>query len=291
MSPLTPPPIWPHAGVDAWWAQAQSFFDAATIPFDAAQAVGAAVDRVGYAFAAGYVAALDTLVPRRRGSGPAALCATEAGGAHPRAIETEARGDALHGEKTFVTLPQLADDLYVLAKEGEADGRASLGLFRIPRDARGVTLVALPTLPFVPEIGHARVRFDGAPIAERLDGDGWVDWVRPFRTIEDIHVHGAVLAFLVASFRRWGGAPEPLEGAMAISAGLRALAGGDPSHPETHLALAGAIEQTNAVVASLDWSRAPAETQALWERDRPLLEVASKAREARRLRAWQRLEG
>lgn len=287
MSPLAPPPVWPHAGVDAWWARARPFFDAASIPFDAAQAVGAAADRVGYAFAAGYLAALEALAPK---PGPAALCATEAGGAHPRAIETEARGAALHGEKTFVTLPQLADDLYVLAREGEADGRAILGLFRVRRDSPGVTLIDLPTLPFVPEIGHARVRLDGAPIAERLDGDGWTDWVKPFRTIEDIHVHGAVLSFLVASFRRWG-ARQPLERALATLASLRTLAGLDPSHPETHIALAGAIEQTKAFVESLDWSSAPGEARALWERDRPLLEVASKAREARRVRAWQRLEG
>src|SRR5438094_653029 len=53
---------------------------------DRAAAAGFAADRLGYAFAGGYRAALARLVPAVTGS--ACLCATEAGGGHPRFIRT-----------------------------------------------------------------------------------------------------------------------------------------------------------------------------------------------------------
>src|SRR5690606_8056571 len=105
----------------------------ATCPFDGAfeRALwgGFEADRLGYAFVAGYQAALDRLlaiaavdaVPRR--SQRMSLAATESGGAHPRAIATtlEAQPDGsfvLRGEKTFATLASAADELLVVASIG-----------------------------------------------------------------------------------------------------------------------------------------------------------------------------
>lgn len=285
MTLLAPPDPWPHEGVAAWWARAAPIALRAP-PFDLAIEVGARADRLAYAFAGGYLGALNALLPDRDRGRTAALCATEAGGAHPRAIATALEGDRLTGEKTFVTLAEHADDLYVLAKEGERDGRALLVFVRVHADADGVTRTRLPALPFVPEIEHAAVRFEGAQIAERLPGDGWVDYVRPFRTVEDVHVHAALLAFVIACARRWGWPPEVVERGLSILGSLRAIASADPSSPETHLALAGAIDLSAQLVGSLDWAAAPEAARARWARDRALLSVASKARAKRRERAW-----
>ena len=55
--------------------------------------------------------------------------------------------------------------------------------------------------------------------------------------------------------------------------------------------VAGLLAETRALVEQLDAAlpRAPEAERLRFVRDRPLLEVAGKAREARRARAWQRL--
>ncbi len=256
-----------------------------------AVALGARADRLAYVFAGGYLAALRALVPQESPRTMAALCATESGGAQPSAIETTFADGRITGDKTFVTLGCHAEVLFVLAKEGhDVGGRPRLALARVESNAPGVVVTALPGLPFVPEIGHARVRLDGAP-AERLEGDGWGDYVRPFRTIEDVHVHLAYVAWQLASSRRWGGDPAAFERGLGIVCSLRDLSLEDPSAPSTHLALAGVIAATEAYADAVDWSLAPAADRARWERDRALLRVASKVRERRRARAWDRIRG
>ena len=91
------------------------------------------------------------------------LCATDAGGAHPRSIATrlDKRGGALvlNGEKTFATLAPLADELLVVASRGlEADGKNRLRLVRVKPTAAGVEIVPRDPMPFAPELPHALVR-------------------------------------------------------------------------------------------------------------------------------------
>ena len=45
------------------------------------------------------------------------------------------------------------------------------------------------------EVGLDRVRVEASAV---LPGDGYADYVKPFRTIEDAHVHCALLGYLVA---------------------------------------------------------------------------------------------
>src|SRR4051794_33017827 len=61
---------------------------------------GARADRLGYAFAIGYSAALEALV----GEGDAALCVTEDGGNHPKAIQTRLVDGRVTGSKRWATL-------------------------------------------------------------------------------------------------------------------------------------------------------------------------------------------
>ena len=160
-------------------------------------------------------------------------------------------------------------------------------LVSIAPDAEGVTLEALPPTPFVPEIPHAAVRFDGAR-GEPLAGDGWSDFVRPFRTVEDIFVQAAALAFVGATAVRLGWESAHAEGAAALLLSFERLAELDPSAPATHLALAGAIDAATRLVAACEseWDDASEAMRDRWRRDRPLLKIASKAREARRAKAW-----
>lgn len=279
--------------VSTWWDAHRAGASRERTPFESAVLGGASADRLAWAFAAGYEAALARLLPERNTSLAAALCATEKGGAHPRAIATTFVDGVLEGEKTFVTLGSLADELLVLAKAGRGeslDGHAELVLVSVARETEGVILRSLGDLPFVPEIPHAEVRFDAVRGAVRVPGDGWRDHVRPFRTIEDVHVHAAFLAFWIAGGRRWGWPSAAAEHGAALLVSLAGLSVADPSSPSTHIALAGVIAATRALVTEHDasWASAPEVDRARWQRDRPLLEVAGKARALRLARAWER---
>ena len=91
---------------------------------------------VGFAFASGYQSALRALVPELAVDDFSALCATEKGGNHPRAIQTRLsaanEGLELVGEKSFVTGGTFADSLLVLAQDEAQQGdRPALKLVRV----------------------------------------------------------------------------------------------------------------------------------------------------------------
>lgn len=264
-------------------------------PIDQAFLGGLAARGLGLAFSAGYHAALRALVPALPPSSLTALCVTEAGESHPRAVRTSLSPSGadrflLRGEKSFVTFADRADELLVAARAGEdASGRPALRIARVPAKRAGVRVERLPPLPFAPDVPHGRVLFEDAEIeaSDLLPGDGYEDYVKPFRTVEDAHVFGALLGYLVGVARRAPWPPEAKERLLALALSVRAVALLDPKRRETHLALAGAIDAVRAFLRDVDplWSRAPEDERARWHRDRPLLEIAGKARDARLARA------
>lgn len=256
-------------------------------PVERAVVGGARADRVGHAFAIGYASALEALV----GEGNASLCVTEDGGNHPRAIETRLVDGKVTGTKAWATLADRAAHLLVVARDGSDDaGRPRLRVVRVRRDAPGVTLAAAPAA-FVPEIAHARVTLDGVA-GEVLPGDGYADYVKPFRTVEDIHVHAALVGYLIGAARERGFARGLIERLAMAAAALAALGAADAKSPATHVALAGVFATTAALIAELEaaWSVVPDEEWQRWQRDRAILQVAGRARGERLTRAWQALE-
>ncbi len=283
----TPEPI---ATLAIWHARHRALAQAHEEPILAAIAAGAGTDRLAWAFGSGYQCAgrsLFGLEPGRLG----ALCATERGGAHPRAIETRLTEGALYGEKCFVTFGLEAEALIVIASEGtDADGRNRLRAVQVDRSAGGLTFEPLPETPFVPEISHARLRLDGTR-GLVLDGDGYLDFLKPFRTIEDTHVFAAALAHMVTLANAAHFDDAFREHAAALLASLVEIARMPPLAPATHLALSGAQAGLQLLVDEIDRRSAelPSNTAALWTRDRPLFSVAEKARRARRQAAWSSL--
>jgi acyl-CoA dehydrogenase len=262
-------------------------------PIDAALLGGAAADRVAFAFAAGYRAALAALWPGLPEGAVPAFAATEAGGVHPRAIETRLEASThVTGHKRFVTFADQADTLLVVAGEGTgADGRNRLRVARVDARGPGVTLRPLPETPFTPEIAHAEVLLERAPVVEVLPGDGYDRYLKPFRTIEDVHVHAAMLGHVLGVAQR-SGWPQPLrERLVAAIAAVRAVAAADPTAPEVHVALAGCIAVARSLIDETEehWALARDDVRERWSRDRALLRVAEKARGQRLVSAWERL--
>ncbi len=288
----------PHEAPDirAWWNRVDAEL-ADCAPFERAVLAGMRTDRLGYAFVGGYESALRRMLPDLPGGKTAALCVTEEGGGHPRAIRSTLRpeGDGwrLDGSKKFITLGTEADLLLVAASVGEdGEGRNRLRMALIPRDADGVTLAPMPELPFVPEIPHAEVRFENVRVGEGelLPGDGYARYVKPFRTFEDIHVNAGILGYLLGVARRSGWPPEAIERLIALTMLLGELGAGDASDPGVHVALGGYFTLFREALAAVEphWELAPEDVRNGWHRDVALFQVAGKARAQRLATAWQR---
>jgi acyl-CoA dehydrogenase len=193
--------------------------------------------------------------------------------------------------------------LYVVARDGsDVDSRPHLRVAAIDATRTGVRFVTMPATPFVPELSHGEVVLEEVLVAESelLPGDGYTNYVKPFRTVEDLHVNAAVLAYLLHAARRHQAPAELVERLFATIVCVRALAAAESDASGTHLALAGLLALVrplvDEVVAHLagfaNRSRGPAnaiDEHARLVRDLPLLGIATKARETRRANAWAAL--
>jgi hypothetical protein len=283
--------------LDAWWHRHRASCERFDSTIDAALAAGFDADRLGYAFASGYQCAGEAMFGDRLRARRAAFCATEGGRTDPSAMATRLEphdgGWKLNGEKSFVTFGAEAEILAVVASVGtDASGRNRLKVVLL-EPGPGIELERLEATPFVPEIPHASVRFRDVevPSDHVLEGDGYDRYLKPFRTVEDLHVHAAAIAWLLRLARRGALEEDAIETCLTAVSSLRQLASEDPFRPETHLALAGTMAVTRRFIEAMEplFARSDDTTRERWQRDRPLLSVAGTARALRREAAWRRL--
>ncbi len=285
--------------VDDAWRRHRALASRFPVAVDLAAAAGFGSDRLGYAFMSGYQAALAALLPERATDRLTALCATEQGGGRPSAIRTSlTRGRdgelTLSGTKSFVTLGSSAQRLIVVASEGADEaGRNRLRVVVVDSAARGAQVRELPQLGFIPEIPHAELILTDVRVApdDVLDGDGYLLYLKPFRTLEDVHVFAAVFGWLLRVARSVGWPSTVQERILATIVALRSIAIDDPTSPAIHVAFGGVFAQAGDVLTAIEplWPVADATTRSRWERDRPLLAIAGKVRAMRLEAAWREL--
>lgn len=262
--------------------------------FERAVLGGLAADRLGLAFAAGYRSALLHLTGE---SGLAAVCITEEGGGHPRAIRTQLKRDGdsvvLSGAKQWATLAGRAKSLLIAASVGEKEGRNQLRMVRVPIDAEGLTLHEMPPTPFIPEIPHYRLTLEGVtvPADAVLPGDGYGRWIKPFRTVEDIHVIAAAASYVVSVGRDAGWPAEALAEGFVVLSALANLVDRPPLDPATHLTLGGVLTAFEGWLDRVGghWEALEEPVRTRWTRDRGVLGVAGRVRAARFARAAEGL--
>jgi hypothetical protein len=280
-----------------WWPQHRAIAREHQGSIQQAIVGGFVADRVGWAFASGYQAALHALFPDAPADRLCALCVTEADGNSPKAIKSTFRkngsGWILNGAKKWTTLGPEGSLFFVAARDEAASGeRPAIRILAVSSESSGLTIQKMPDTRFVPEVPHAQLKFDNVESASLLPGDGYELYVKPFRTVEDIHVQAAILAYLMREAQRlaW---PEPwIERLSALLAALSTLSNMPPADAETHVGLAGALQISRELVEEADalWLKSATDPATLrWQRDRELLKVASQARERRAKRAWERL--
>ena len=303
----------PHSGVGvadcAGWLATHRAYCAVSLdreseslaswPFAAAVFAGFKAERIAHAFLGGYQAALRELCPTVTGA--IALCATEESGAQPKAIQCKISESGpnewiIEGSKRWVSTVESSGKLIIIAAEPGADeAHKVLRAICVELTHPGVSLQPMPATPFVPEITHAKVRFDAVrvPGDALLPGDGYNQYLKPFRTIEDIHLHGAVVGYLLATARRSHWLPVHTQRLLALVVALAGLSNGNDLSPAKHLALDGIFEQFAAAIAGFEtsWSMVDPAVTERWNRDRGLLLIAHHARTLRTeaaLRALQR---
>jgi alkylation response protein AidB-like acyl-CoA dehydrogenase len=202
----------------------------------------------------------------------------------------------IDGAKRWTTLGPGSTLLLVVGALPAAAGarRPVLRVARVPVPTPGLELQPMPPTRFVPEVPHAQVQLHDVLVGAEalLPHDGYEAYVKPFRTIEDLHVTLAVLAYLLreARARRWPAAFR--EQVVAVLSLLLQLAGDDVHAPPMHVALAGALHWAHRLYgeASALWAAAGNDPAAQrWQRDAALFSVAGQAREQRAARAWERL--
>jgi acyl-CoA dehydrogenase len=286
---------------DAFYTTAGSW----EAPVDRAIAGGFAADCFAYAFTAGYCCALQRLVSTLPHNIIACFCITEEGGAHPRAIQSRLvpsgndvngrRTFTLNGHKKYITCATEADRFLVAASEGiRDDGKNNIRMVSIDAKAPGIRIMPMRDLRLVPEISHAEVAFTDVAVSEAdlLPGDGYTDYIRPFRTIEDLHVSAAVLGYLFRNARRYGWARSIRESLLGHIVSLRCLAMSRPDAPAVHIVTGDALNQIRELFVRLEplWETVGGEAKTAWDRDKAVMNIAGKARALRLKAAWNSYE-
>jgi alkylation response protein AidB-like acyl-CoA dehydrogenase len=270
-------------------------------PVDRAIAGGFAADCFAYAFAAGYCCALQRLVPTLPQNIVACFCITEEGGGHPRAIQSrlvssgsDANGRRtfiLTGHKKYITCAAEADRFLVAASEGiRDDGKNSIRMITIDARAPGIRIMPMQDLRLVPEISHAAVAFTDVAVSEAdlLPGDGYTDYIRPFRTIEDLHVSAAVLGYLFRNACQYGWDRSIRGSILGRIVSVRCLAASRPDAPAVHIVMGDALNRIKELFERLEplWETVGGTAKQAWDRDKALMNIADKARAMRLQSAW-----
>ncbi|MCE2029688.1 hypothetical protein [Sessilibacter corallicola] len=249
---------------------------------------------VGYAFCAGYQNAVKSLFGNQRNE-LVSLSITENGNAHPRNIQTIYNVDSgtLNGVKHFVMLADQVDELYVLAKiskrELSEDQRSSFKILHIRSDLEGVTIQTQPPLPMISDIKQGFAHFKNVPITPDnvLKGDAYTNYVKPFRTYEDVHVISALLGYLFSVVNRnpW---PQGINVNITdLKIRLQSISSSDLTAAATHLELDAVIYNFKQLIEQIEehWQRSQPPEYTAWLRDKAILKIAEYTRRKRTERA------
>ena len=256
---------------------------------------------MSFAFSAGYQSALHALFkPTIRTL--SSLCVTEKEGNLPKHIQSclsqEEKGWQLSGEKSFITGASEAKQLYIAVKalqkpkQAPAD-RPKIKMLSIASASAGIEITAMPALPFVPDISHGTASFNRVEIqaSQILTGDGHSQYVKPFRTYEDIHVLAAITGFRIGEAINSNWSSQSIEAHLTLLTSLLSLNPDNFDDATTHIIFSGCRTQFNELVQQTDKEFERNNTVGFdyWKRDKALLGIASKAHEVRTQRAWDNI--
>lgn len=285
---INQPPIAAPHGLDVWYADLLRLHRAAS-PLELAILGGYRAATPGLAFLAGYQGALRALWPGAPET-LGAFCVTEQRSVRPADMRCRLGEGGASGRKDFVTGGVAARWLLVSARVESEGESPRLAMLLIDAAGPGVAIEPGPTLPMLPDVPHAHLLLNDAR-AQRLPGDGWTDYVKPFRTLEDLHVMAALCAWVlgVGVRQNW---PLALRlRLLAVLSGCAGVADGQLHSAAGHLALAAVAANFADLKGELNaaFAAGPVDVAEQWRRDQRVLDLAQPAREKRLQKALQAL--
>ena len=148
----------------------------------------------------------------------------------------------------------------------------------------------MPELPFVPQVSHGQVKMESVTLndSDILPGDGYLNYIKPFRTCEDIHVSAAVCGYILAEAIEGSWPSVLIEQYLSLIIAFTAIAAMDLAAPTTHLSLAGLRSQMEQLIdqSNQHFQISTPPRYQNWLRDRALLNIAHKAHKKRTEKAW-----
>ncbi len=180
------------------WSTAYYQLVSDKLPIEKAILGGFSCQQFSFAFMAGYQAALEYMFPTVAPNELKALCVSEEKGGHPKAIQTTLIDNHLNGLKTYITAGSDVEHLLILCKTDKiVNNRPQLKMVHIPKGAENTELMNFE-LSFMKEVKHGKLAMTNTPIiaSQVLEGDGFSDYAKPFRTLEDICVGAAYQSML-----------------------------------------------------------------------------------------------
>ncbi|MGR6874953.1 acyl-CoA dehydrogenase family protein [Pseudomonas sp. HK3] len=254
-----------------------------TKSLEAVLMLGLRCSNLSQAFALAYRCALQSLLPQLNQSQWAAMCVTESQGNHPRNIQAHINQDgSVTGEKSFVTMAGLAEQLLVIAKaqgEQKDDSRPVLKAVLVDYQQAGVSVAQMPAMKMLSDIPHGILTLNNAA-CDILTGDGYSDYSKLFRVLEDAHILMAASSFILNQAYRAGQVDV-----VAKALAMVGLLNGIPlvSNPWVHLQLAQGFDQFLQLCEMFE-QELPKYNGAVsdaWFVDKKLFSIASGARKTR----------
>ncbi len=199
----------------------------------------------------------------------------------------------LSGRKDFVTLAGEADTLFVAVTEGESQGRSNIKMVMVKVSTPGVDVVLHPPLSFVPNVSHGSVTFDSVVVnaGDIFSGDGYSEYVKPFRWFEDINVFTSVAAYLFKLTLAYDWKVEARVEIISILISLSYLQKIDAGDSIAHIVMSDLVKRLERWLECYDkeWEKVPEAVSNEWSRDKLLLKIASSARKVRHGNAIDKL--
>lgn len=268
-------------------------------PFRRLMRVAVRADRRSAAAIAGHQAAIRRLFPATPPAAICAFCISEDRGPHPKYIDTSLverdGGLVVNGTKRWGSVAPDADLLYVAASVGRDGDRNDLRMIALPADRAGIRLDLEPYAAYGPEMRIADIELDDVSVQpdEVMPGDAYVEYVKPFRLVEDVYnTAGAQIGMFRLGIEH-GWSDERLETLVGLITQAAAISTTDMASPPAIILLSAYLRASADAWADTwqSWPDAPASVIERWRPDRGLLDTAARARETRRETAWETLRG
>jgi hypothetical protein len=174
-----------------------------------------------------------------------------------------------------------ASELLVIAVAGKSEDRPILKAVKISLPSTGADLMIMPGMGIIPELVHGELTLNNAKGCI-LEGDGYLDFNKKFRLIEDAHLLMAFTALILSKVIRSKRDDTLIDDCMVIITSLLAVEFNDESFGVFQLA--GLYKSLESLVVRFEAELVYMDPvfQYEWKRDAKIFGLSKKTRALQR---------